>query len=77
MIFMLIFDDVSWLCLMMLDDDDTVQRNRRSVKKHLPHVPAFPNQKTHLPWIVSLKFHPASKVANVEVFKPSSIDILL
>ena len=27
-------------------------------------------------WLVS-NFHPASKVANVEVFKPSSIDILL
>ena len=70
--------DVSWLCLMMLDDD--ILPAPLFGTSILPQFFAFPNQKRHffrhVFWLVS-NFHPASKVANVEVFKPSSIDILL
>jgi len=63
---------------MMLDDD--ILPAPLFGTSILPHFFAFPNQKRHffrhVFWLVS-NFHPASKVANVEVFKPSSIDILL
>ena len=39
MIFMLIFDDVSWLSLMMLDDDDdTLQRKKSFGEKNTCHM---------------------------------------